>query len=453
MQVSRPIIYHLPEKLLVKLENYIKSNPPDWKYAMSHFYYLIEELVVLRMQIKHKDKEEKFFPLKTDHLRHVKKWNLDRYKKYLVKGKFLESDNIAIQGDKRYHYRLNPIYLQGSRAVEVPVGTVLYKSIIHQQRMDRNHWNRLQPHLKAMKDFCLEVDMDYVGAKKYAESHPDEAKRHSYLTSIAMIEDKRFRRFSRNKTNNRLDTNFTNLKSDFRQFLIGDFVSIDLANSQPFLLSQVLGEIFTTITTNTMPPVYSCSILDFDLVQWFGKQQFNYLSKIRQKEVFRDFGELLNFQKSCINGTFYEDFQRQFDGKNTLTRDQVKEMMFGILYSQNYFHEGYKSFIPYEAEKKQFAEVYPSIYPVIKALKHKDHTKLAVFLQRIEARIFIDIICPELIDRGIIPLTIHDSIIVEADQEEIALKVIRKVFKELFDVIPTFKVERLKPSIDDESSE
>ena len=449
MQVSRPIKFYLPEKLVIELENRIKSNPPYWRHDMNLFYYLIHRLVVMRIHLK--DKEEEYFPLPTNNLKYVSTWNLNRYKKYLLNGEFLQCDNIAITGSKRYHYRINPNYLQGSQSIEIPTSSELYKSIIHRQRLSRSHSHRLPPYLRRMLDFYLGLDMDYSGAKKYAESHPDEAKRHSYLTSIAMIEDKRFRRFSRNKTNNRLDTNFTNLKSDFRRFLIGDFVSIDLKNSQPFLISQLLGEIFTTITTNTIPPVYSCSVLGLDVVQWFGKQTFNYLSKIRQNVTFHGFGELLKFQISCINGLFYEDFLERFSGKD-ITRDQIKMMMFAVLFSQNAVYKKYSRFVPYKMEKEFFASIYPAIYNAIELLKQKDHTRIAILLQKLEAKVFIDILCPELVANGIIPLTIHDSIIVLEDQVDEALRICRSVFKELFDVIPTFKVERLKPSSDDESS-
>ena len=443
MQVSRPINFYLPEKLLVELEKYIDKNPPSWKYDMNLFYHLIHRLIVMQNQIK--DKDSNYFPLRTDNLKYVSNWNLIRYKKYLLNGEFLDCDYTAITGKKKYHYRLNPTYLQGSRKVEIQSGSSLYRSIIHQQRLTRSHSNRMLPYLKRMQDFYLDVDMDYSEAKKYADSHPDEAKKHSYLTSIAMIEDKRFRRFSRNKTNNRLDTNFTNLKSDFRQFLIGDFVSIDLANSQPFLLSQLLGEIFTTITTNTIPRVYSCSILDFDLVKEFGKQTFNNLLKTHQNEVFLDFGELLNFQISCINGTFYEDFLDQIKSESN-TRGQIKKMLFAVLFSQNLMHKDFIKFIPYQKEKTLFASVYPSIYHVIKALKDEDHSKLAVLLQKIEAQVFIDTICRDLVKQGITPLTIHDSIIVESNHTERALCVCDNTFKKHFGVMPKFHVKPLNQS-------
>lgn len=417
---------------------------------MNLFYYLIHRLVVL--QIHRKDKEEEYFPLTTFNLKGVSDWNINRYRKYLEIGQFLECDKIAKKGSKKYHYRINPEYLLGSKKVELAPGSALYDSIVHRYRKRRSHWDRLPHHLKLMKDFFLDVDLDYVEARKWAESQPDEAKRHSYLTSIAMIEDRRFRYFKRNKTNFRLDTNFTSLKSELRPFIVGDYVSIDLVNSQPLLLSQVLGEIYPTITTNTIPLLYSCSILGFDLLQWLGKQQFNYLTKIHQNGVFYDFGELLSFQISCIYGVFYEDFQTRFGG-GELTRDQIKEMLFSVLFSQNVRHEKYKPVVPYPKEKAQFASIYPSIYQVIKTLKHKDHAKLAVLLQRIEAKIFIDSICPELVSQGIIPLTIHDSIIIPADQTDRALRVCENVFKELFGIIPTFQVEHLKPNRNYESSE
>ncbi len=47
---------------------------------------------------------------------------------------------------------------------------------------------------------------------------------------------------------------------------------------------------------------------------------------------------------------------------------------------------------------------------------------------------------------GIIPLTIHDSIIVHPDEVEKAVSVIETVFLENFNSIPTFHIEPLRKS-------
>lgn len=50
--------------------------------------------------------------------------------------------------------------------------------------------------------------------------------------------------FNSNKTNNRIDTNLTSLKSELKKFIISEptLYQIDIVNCQPFLLSVILNE-------------------------------------------------------------------------------------------------------------------------------------------------------------------------------------------------------------------
>ncbi len=74
-----------------------------------------------------------------------------------------------------------------------------------------------------MWDEFKRMELDYEVAKKWAEINANDSQKLCYLTSINHIEDKRFRYFKRNNTNQRLDTNLTNLKSDLTQFIIGAY--------------------------------------------------------------------------------------------------------------------------------------------------------------------------------------------------------------------------------------
>jgi len=247
---------------------------------------------------------------------------------------------------------------------------------------------------------------------------------------------------------------------------MGNWISIDLANSQPFFLSQVLNILInshqshynthnytphTPTTINNNIPLCS-DFFKIYLGKCFAKQVVKMISKITQNNQSSITEELLNLQISCINGTFYEDFIGRFDG-DTLTRDDVKELLFAVLFSRNVIYREHNRKVPYEAEKKKFAQVYPNISRIIEAMKHYDHTKLTILLQRIESTIFIDTICPLLVAQGIVPITIHDSFIVQAEQAERALEVCKHIFREIFQVIPTFHVEPLKDVHSDSDEE
>ena len=375
MQVSKPIILYLPELFVIKMEQYIATHPPSWKYSIEYFYYLAHHLTIKQIQQNKKE----YLPLNTKYLKSITVWNIYQYIKYLVNGEILKRDNYTI-GGKTYHYKLNPDYLKGFREYEIKPDTNLYSKLIHKKKLNRSHINRLSPHLKEMYRLFKKIELDYGKAKEWVKQQPDEAKKYYYHTSLQMLKDKRFRYFKRNSTNQRLDTNLTNLKSELRQFIKKDYISIDLANSQPFFLNILLNHIKDNIFNINTKDIPLCSgLLGIDIVKWFGKQQFNTLSKIHHNEPFFKNGELLKFQETVVTGRFYDELISSLDDE-TLSRDEVKEILFAILFSRNEIFKDYKKIKPYSKEKRLFAKVFPSTYKIVYLLKYKDHRKLSVFL-------------------------------------------------------------------------
>ena len=441
MQTKKPIILHLPELLITELEIELKKNPPKWKYKIEYFHYLIHYLTVRH----NKQKNNEFIAIDTQKLKEITVWNIGQYVNYLIKGEFLKRD-YYIKGSKAFHYKINLKYSVGYKRIKLSPGSKLYTNIITRERLKRKHNNRLQPFLKEMLKHFNKIELDYEKARNWIKTQPNEKKVYSYLTSLSRLEDKRFRYFKQNKTNNRLDTNLTNLKSGLKQFIKGDFVHIDLANSQPFILSQLFERIGISLidrSVNNKP--LCCEFLEINIVKYFGTQTFKHLLKIPLNDLFLKSGELLTFQNSCVSGTFYDDFKVYYN-KDNLSRKQLKEMMFSVLFSKNVTYKDNKRIVPYHKEKVIFSGVYNNLFEMIEILKDKNHRKLAVLLQRIESKIFIDTICPKLVDLGIIPLTIHDSIIVDTNRSEIALEVCKNTFQEVFGIVPKFHIKSLKPN-------
>lgn len=460
MQRHKPIILHLPGLLIERLEQRLQDSPPSWSFKIDYFYYLIRHMTTLEIQWKNRKYE--YYPVNINKLRAVTVSTINRYLKYLVDGELLLRDNY-IPGEKSYHYRLNPALLKSVRTIRLEPGSMLFQRIIHAERNKRKHIHRQKPHLKQMRELFMKIDIDYPAATRWIEEQGESTKKYVYYTMLDKLRDNRFRYFDKNSTNGRLDTNLTVLKKELRGFMIGDWVSIDLANSQPLILSQVLDVLFSGISDpltkyslnnnkNTPPPhnnhyIPLCShFFEEDLVKYFGKQTLNGVAKILHNGGSSVHGELFGFQISCVNGSFYEDFIDQFGDINgaTLTRDDVKDLIFPVLFSRNEIYRDWERKMPYQSEKMKFAQVYPIISSVIQELKRKDHARLAILLQKIESKIFIDSICPLLVNKGIVPLTIHDSIIVNVEQEEGALEACKNVFKDRFNVIPTFHVKPLE---------
>jgi hypothetical protein len=468
MKDNQPFKLFVPASIKNDLTKYLKDEPPGFKYDVFDFYFIINYLVYKQVNL---ESDEEYFNINHSHLETVINSKTDKYVKYLRNGEFIFNDGYYIKGGKPYHYKLNPKFDFDLNTVSIEPGTKLFNQIQSKHRNKRAHFNRLEPHLMEMKDKLMDLHFDYNAAKYYISENPDIKKRIAYFNQIELLADKRLRYFSRNKTNNRLYTPVTNLKKELREFIIGNLVNIDLKNSQPFFLGQLLMKLvrlmanlrldinkndLEDINNNT---ILCCSFLNFDLSKTFGIKVIKSISKIHQKQKKANLVNLKEFA-DCVNaGNLYEYVGKYFNGK--YKRDEIKDMMFKVLFSRNFDYKNYTKFIPYEKEKKVFAEVFPIVAEMVKILKEEKfnsgkHKILPVLLQKIESYIFIDCISKDLVNAGIVPITIHDSIIVERQHKNKAIEIIHNVFAQKFNVIPLFhedSINRFQQSDDKEKME
>ena len=431
MRVSKPIILYLPELLVSELDRYLMENPPSFKIHRIYFYYVIHQLIIKEIQYKNRE----YYSLNREYLKSVTISNIDRYIKILINGEFIISDKSYTVGVKSLMYKINPKFLKGLCKIELQPDCKLSKSIIKKSYQSKAHYNRLEPHLRLMKGELMQIQLDYPEAIKWIEINSNDTQKISYLTSVNHIEDKRFRYFKRNKTNRRLDTNLTNLKSDLRQFIKGDYVSIDLKNSQPFLLGILIDNIIYNRDT------LCCYLHTSNLTKTFGIKGFQKILFFHQNQEKSKMVKLRLFYNSVLNGTLYDEFIKRYSG--VITRKEVKNIMFKVLFSRNEYYKEYKKIIPYENDKETFASVYPFVYEVVKILKAKDNRKLPIFLQQLESYLFIDCIAKELVENGIVPFTIHDSVIVKEEHQEKTIEIINGVFLKQIGVIPSFYIKFL----------
>ena len=96
--------------------------------------------------------------------------------------------------------------------------------------------------------------------------------------------------------------------------------------------------------------------------------------------------------------------------------------------------------IPCKKHKELFAREFPFIPAILTLLKEKNYRNLSVYLQKVESYVFIDCIARELAEAGIIPVTIHDSIVVDKKGELRAVQIMQRVFLLHFNALPVLKV-------------
>lgn len=220
----------------------------------------------------------------------------------------------------------------------------------------------------------------------------------AYMGSIDKIE-KGYWYADRNCTNNRLDSNITNLCSDLTKEIIesNNLVQFDLANSQFAILSHIL----------------------------------------KQKEEIATKEDFLKFKELSETGELYEYIQEvlsldiEENKKKSMSEEDIKKaqrkkakiMLFELLFSS----EKNKS-----ENKKKIAHLFPSVVKWIDDYKKLNgYENFAVMLQLEESRIFIDDIYHSLKEKEMFCLTKHDSIIVRKEDEE----EVETFLKEYFDSI------------------
>jgi len=329
------------------------------------------------------------------------------------------------------------------------------------------------------QDAILYRDHVYLTATAQWISDRVKDTRFVYLRSLQNLKDIRQRPniyCKRNNTNQRLDTNLTNLKSEFIKYLRLDgerLVSIDLRNSQFTILARLIevGQLYSQSLDNKYfgeekvkdnfnisetfaaakcpsdrslvfygslpgePPLSSYKHIR-EVLSIINATGFN--QKKGKKSDVTDYKptDLELFKKSTKQGTFYDDFQQILkDEGQDYTRDEIKRMMFLLLFSAR----GYNP-----PEKRLLAKHFPSLVLFANEFKRlmsgfyegdgleyqmakdKGNAALAVTLQRIESAIFIDCILTRLLKSGYRVFTKHDSILCKESDVEAVTAIVRE---------------------------
>ncbi len=196
------------------------------------------------------------------------------------------------------------------------------------------------------------------------------------MDSIIRMEKKDFYA-KRNNTNNRLDTNITNMCGLLTKKIIkdNDLVSIDLNNSQFAILSYVLQ---TELTTE----------------------------------------DFICFKRLSTSGELYDYLKEKF---SLSSRKEAKTNCFELLFS------GRKN--P-SKEKKDLKTEFPNVVAWIDNYKKEyGDKKFAIMLQQVESNMFIDKLYCILRDKIEFCLTKHDAFIVKREDYKVAANTMKEFFE------------------------
>ena len=200
----------------------------------------------------------------------------------------------------------------------------------------------------------------------------------SYQDAINKLVTKKFYG-KRNSTNNRLDTNLTNMAKVLTNevCLENNLVQFDLCNSQFSILSNLLED---KLKTN-----------DFEA-----------------------------FKNHSYNGTLYEYIMEKLSLES---RYEAKKMMFELMFSK----EDYRS--PLKAKLKT---IFPSVVQTVDEYKKENgYNKFSIMLQQRESEIFIDGLWKELKKKKMFCTPKHDCLIVKEKDAERVEKIIKDYFTKI----------------------
>lgn len=391
------------------------------------------DVVYNRIYMYQKKELSEWVEIPTDYVYKVLTRRYSSIWKRLVHQNIIERKGTASSfNHKCYQYRFHPDYFGGTEVVNYlkQVESPGYDDV------ELINWTK----------FCLKQisfphgwDVNDMVASKFNcyttadSSISDRAKQIPHLINIK----NKVTRATRSLTNKRLDSNITNLACFYTQQLLlkkEPIVSIDLVNSQACILSNlILKSIYE----------YDCEDIDCNLSLIIRDIGTNRSNMYYQCSNDAD-KEMLNvFCDAAINGKLYDVIMNMCD---LPSRTRAKKVSFELFFSTiGLFKDS--------ALKEKFQTTFPEVSTIIN--QYKEHhieqqkaiylqdrklykirnkakcysqvgsSKFAIFLQRTEAKIFIDDIYNTLREQKILSLSKHDSILVPVSLKDIAMDVIK----------------------------
>lgn len=413
---------YVPEKVLVFIQQSDYSRKED--------LYIICDMLYRVNNYNKNDNYSGYVEISQQYFRDIitAKEFITSGKKFLIENEIILCDDISIKGEKSYGYKFSDNFV--SKIKEVKIFSKTYgKRIINNKNTRNNNVNNLYKKYKEyfINNFNIDYDKAFLWIEENYDNNQEEIntslcrefltkqkmylenihRYNHYLISINSIRDRDLF-FRVGKSNGRVDTNLTNLKSDLRQFIsINNLVQIDISNSQPYFLGNLI------------------------------QSKLNNQEEINSS-LCREF---LEYKKMTENGTFYKEFVKIYFNKTSksISEKEAKNIMFKIFYSQN------KHFIK---EKNILKSVFPNVLKFIEDMKIIKHNRVALDLQKMESEFCIKDVCINELDKlNINYLTIHDSWLVNADDLEKVKKIIEDKFMEKFQNKPKLKIDDINSGL------
>lgn len=407
----------------VDLEGFLEKYPPKFSYKIDCFYYIIDYLSK-GMDMEDLDSNEGFINMSSKKLQSVIH-NYRQYLGHLLDHGFIRTDMKYIVGEKSFGYLIDKYSYHKALVKKVPLADLVIKK---KKTIEAQDFNQKQketvkhyPYLTKWFNKNLQINVEKAmervevlfpeqkggikGVKKGSPS--DWAKRYKATYSIHKFANQDFY-YSVDKNVGRFHSNFTNIKSELRNYITYDgqkLVNIDIKNSQPLFSTLLLKEDFYNQKSQYLN-IYNITS-SFKLLS-NNKQSYNSIIIMLVKCLVKYDKQAVEQYLGYVNsGEFYKKISDLIYPGKVFDKKYIKGLIFTVFFSNNKFIGQ-----PGGEPKKDFRTKFPEVYNVFRLIKKNNHRALSHILQRIESELIIKNVAKRISkERPDLPIfTIHDSV-------------------------------------------
>lgn len=428
---------YLPENL--DIDSILRDVNPDLKIVRDKLVYILHLIYAIPSQKKDSiDEYSGYTRISKKILGSVIK-GYRKYIDFLKEKEIVEEDNFVV-GVKCSGLRFADGFRSKLKPVDITHWTLI-KNILYLRKgynIDatknliflRKHFDSLQVDILGARAYlAAELAKDHLCGVEHAD-----VRYNSRLLPIEKLFARNNINFSVDETAGRLHTPITQLKSELRKFLRVDgeiLYSVDISNSQPFLLQSLLDvKLFESCSMAERIKKVNPSVNIEELK--------SLIDSVSSKE------DVVKFRQIVTSGSFYKEFGSLLKSCGELDdvpdkelKENVKKIIFVTFFSRN-------TAIRKNSVIKIFERVFPNVYKIIRKIKIDKHNSFAIVLQNLEADIILNNVCKELnINNPEVPIfSLHDSVVTTGKYVRLVKSTIKKAVAKFLESEVSLKIER-----------
>lgn len=456
------VIIQVPIKAKTDIEFLLKYKKPTFPCNVDYLLYIVGKLIQIP-QFNAKLKNLNKVPMYSVILRYELGKNYKKYLDYLIDNKVIETDNHYIVSSPEHEgkckcYGLTKKYRSSNLVDHAISKKSLLKQILKWKEKVFNEFEKDELLLKLygmMDGFTIDIDSATNKLDTMLENHEiNQRQRDIEVSKCQKINNKKetsLSLFITKDSYDRVHTNFTNISKVIRENYLyhngNKVIGVDIVSSQASLLCSLFTEYRDSLKYVNENPF---KVIDLPKNVDVRDKYVNKLNKYTGPSMYVGINRTVNYfdldPTTMITKTskeiskyiqvmntegIYEFFQFKYDEMFGVNKDrkEVKKKWISYVFGKSYSakpatEELYMIYTIWNAE-------FPMLNNILNHFKSSDYKTLAHTLQRNEANLIFNKVCPAIdAELAIEYCTVHDSIIVEEQYCEQVSEIFDRVLAE-----------------------